>query len=181
MKRTYNFFQGNFFPQNVLLDTRNAVSTTPPKKIQRKANNVRFLWEYLKTQIFCTKKLFHQRYLVDTYKEILTTSLKEFVKRPKLSLHWPKRWKKSSFSIFFSPKVFYRHLAFSLDNPLKKKLPEGPQKNHQSHKTMKKILNFLKKTLVLKNFVDTYFAVLTTALEKFQQKSHKFWHRVQTW
>ena len=43
MKRSYNFFQGKFFPQNILLDTKNAVLTTPPKKNQLKANNVRFL------------------------------------------------------------------------------------------------------------------------------------------
>ena len=84
------------------------------------------------------------------------------------------------FNLFF-PKVFYRHLAFSFDNPLENKVPEGPENKHPSHKTLKKLLNFLKNFSNKIIFVDTCFAVLTTALEEFQQKCHKVWHRGQTW
>ena len=61
------------------------------------------------------------------------------------------------FRLFWSffPKVCYRHVAFSFDHPLENKLPGGPEKKHQSHKTMKKILHFLKKTLVPKTFLWT--------------------------
>ena len=83
---------------------------------------------------------------------------------PKAAFFRPlaKKMEKIFFFDLFLPKVFYKHVAFSLDNPLE---------NNQRPKTIKKIIDFSKKNFSPENtFVDTYFAVLTTALEKFQQK-----------
>ena len=103
---------------------------------------------------------------MDTYKEILTTSLKGIRQKAETFRPLAKKMEKIFFFDLFLPKVFYKHVAFSLDNPLE---------NNQRPKTIKKIIDFSKKNFSPENtFVDTYFAVLTTALEKFQQKSHKF-------
>ena len=63
MKRTYNFFQGKFFPQNVLLDTRNAVLTTPPKKSNGRPIKFASCKNILKYRFFAQKtflsKLFY--------------------------------------------------------------------------------------------------------------------------
>ena len=45
-----------FFPQNVILDTVDAVLTKALKKFQIRAEHVRSFYEYGKIQIFCSEK-----------------------------------------------------------------------------------------------------------------------------
>ena len=147
-KGTYKNSQENFFPQNVLPDTKTALLTTPPKKLPTKAESVRSLCEYGNTQIFCSKKLSLKLFLWTRIRQFWKPRWKYFVKRPKLSVHSSKKMENFSFfDLFLSSKFFYKHVACIFDNPLEKKLPEPWKKQSKSQNNEQNIESSRKNFL----------------------------------
>ena len=73
MKKYLKFLM-TFFPQNVLLDTVDAVLTKALKKFQIRAEHVRSFYEYGKIQIFCSEKI--------SFKVSLRIRWRRFLKPP---------------------------------------------------------------------------------------------------
>ena len=182
MKGTYKNFQENFFPQNVLPDTKTAVLTTPPKKLPTKAESVRSLFEYDKTQIFCSKKLSLKIFLRTRIRQFWQPRWKYFVKRPKLSVHSSKKMENFSFfDIFFVLKILLQTRSVHFWQPTGKGIARTLEKTIKIPKQWTKYWKFQKNFRLKKISWTGIIAVLTIQSELLRQKSNKFWHHVQRW
>ena len=101
----YLKFLMTFFPQNVILDTVDAVLTIALKKLQIRAEHVRSFYEYGKIQIFCSEKFFSKFFLRIRWRQFSKLPKKNSSKNEKKSVQWAKKVTNFNFFVFLTLQI----------------------------------------------------------------------------